>query len=83
MAGKRKREAGSGSAATSPETERDRRLDTIDARIEHLEKALEGLQDAVYRQAQLEDGNIAELRRRIVPERLARELSEDARKRGI
>jgi hypothetical protein len=32
--------------------------------MEHLERQLEGLQDAVYRQATLEDEHIGELRRR-------------------
>jgi hypothetical protein len=58
-------------------------LDALEARIEHLEGALEGLQDAVYRHALLEDENIGELRRRIEPEQMARELSRDARRRGL
>jgi hypothetical protein len=44
---------------------------------------LEGLQDAVYRRAVLEDEHIEELRTRTAPEQLARDLSEDARKRGL
>jgi hypothetical protein len=51
--------------------------------MEHLETALEGLQDALYRQAVLEDKNIDELRRRTEPEQMARDLSQDARKRGL
>jgi hypothetical protein len=51
--------------------------------MEHLERALEGLQDAVYRQAMLEDENVGELRRRTEPEQMARDLSQDARKRGL
>jgi hypothetical protein len=35
-------------------------LETLEARIEHLEGALEGLQDAVSRQALLEDEKIGE-----------------------
>jgi hypothetical protein len=61
----------------------ERRLDTLEARIEHLETELEGLQDAVYRQAKLEEANIGDLRRRIEPERMARDLDYDARKRGL
>lgn len=52
-------------------------------RIEHLEAALEGLQDAVYRQAVSHDREIAELRRRTEPEQLARDLSRDVRRRGL
>jgi hypothetical protein len=51
--------------------------------VEHLEAELEGLQDAVYRQAIREQKNIGELRRRTEPEQLARELGRDARRRGL
>jgi len=59
------------------------RLETLETRMEHLEAALEGLQDAVYRQAVLEHENIGELRRRTEPGQMARDLSEDARRRGV
>ena len=49
----------------------------------HLEGALEGLQDALYRQAVREDANRADLRERTAPGRIARELSADARRRGL
>jgi uncharacterized coiled-coil protein SlyX len=61
----------------------ERRLETLEARIEHLEVALEGLQDAVYRQAVMEEHKLDEVRRRIAPEQMARELSRDARRRGL
>ena len=69
----------------------ERRLETLEARIEHLDAELEGLQDAVYRRAVLEDENIAvledeniaELRRRTEPEQLARDLSRNTRTRGL
>ena len=51
--------------------------------MEHLESALEGLQDAVYRQAVLEEQHIDQLRRRTEPEQMARDLSRDARRRGL
>jgi len=60
-----------------------KRLETIAARVEHLEAELEGLQDAVYRQAVHERENIGELRRRTEPEQLARDLGRDARRRGL
>jgi hypothetical protein len=66
-----------------PRAGRERRLETLEARIEHLEVALEGLQDAVYRQAALEEQKLGEIRRRIAPEQIARELSRDARRRGL
>jgi hypothetical protein len=58
-------------------------VETLEARVEHLESELEGLQDAVYRRAVLEDEHIDELRTRTAPEQLARDLSQDARKRGL
>ena len=61
----------------------EQRLDALEARIEHLEGELEGLQDAVYRQSVLEDRQIAELGRRTEPHEMARALSEDARRRGV
>jgi hypothetical protein len=61
----------------------ERRLETLEARMQHLEVELEGLQDALYRQAVLEGERVEELRRRTTPEQLARDLSEDARRRGL
>ena len=59
------------------------RVASLEARLEHLETALEGLQDAVYRQSVLEGRQIAELSRRTEPHEMARALSEDARKHGV
>jgi hypothetical protein len=70
-----------GPSGVSPDLER--RLARVEERLEHLETAHEGLQDAVYRQSVLEHENITELRRKIEPSRVARELHEDARRRGL
>jgi len=40
------------------------RVDDLVRRVEHLESALEGLQDAVYRQDVVHDRQIADLRKR-------------------
>jgi hypothetical protein len=72
-----------GQQARRPAVGREQRLETLEARIEHLEGALEGLQDAVYRQAVLEEQKLDEIRRQIAPEQMARELSRDARRRGL
>jgi hypothetical protein len=61
----------------------EQRFETCEARIEHLERALEGLQDALYRHEILDKENIAELRRRTDPDQMARDLSKDARRRGL
>jgi len=83
MATHRERDAGGERAPGSSDAGWERRLETLEARIEHLEGALEGLQDAVYRQAVLEEQKIGEVRRRIAPQQMARELSRDARRRGL
>jgi hypothetical protein len=58
-------------------------VEWLEARVEHLESAHEGLQDAVYRRAVLEDETLDQLRRRSAPEQMARDLGEDARRRGL
>ena len=58
-------------------------VETLEARVQHLEAELEGLQDAVHRRALAEDEQIDDLRRRTAPGQLARDLSEDARRRGL
>jgi hypothetical protein len=58
-------------------------MEALEARVKHLEAALEGLQDAVYRQAQLGEVKHEELRRRMEPGQLAIDLAEDARRRGL
>ena len=75
--------AGDDRTPGAPDAGWEQRLETLEARMEHLERALEGLQDSVYRQAMLEDENVGELRRRTEPEQMARDLSQDARKRGL
>jgi uncharacterized coiled-coil protein SlyX len=72
-----------GDRGLRPGVGRERRLETLEARIEHLEGALEGLQDAVYRQAVLEKEKLGEVCKRIAPGQMARELSRDARRRGL
>jgi uncharacterized coiled-coil protein SlyX len=77
------RDVGGDRAPGSPDAGWEHRLETLEARVEHLERELEGLQDALYRQAILEDKNIGELRRRIEPGQMARDLDRDARKHGL
>ena len=72
-----------GEGALAPGVGWERRLETLEVRIAHLEGELEGLQDAVYRQALLEDEQIGEVRRQLAPEQMARELSRNARRRGL
>jgi hypothetical protein len=67
----------------SPEPASQHRVERLEARVEHLEAELEGLQDAVYRRALAEDDQLDDLRRRTAPDQLARDLSQDARRRGL
>jgi uncharacterized coiled-coil protein SlyX len=59
------------------------RIRALEARVDHLESALEGLQDAVHRRSVLEDKEIERLRNRTEPAQLARDLSREARQRGL
>jgi hypothetical protein len=69
----------------SPPTDglRRDRLEQLEARVKRLEVTIEGLQDAVYRKDVLHDRELDELRNRTQPGQIARDLSDDARKRGL
>lgn len=79
----RRHNRGAGVAPPIADVVGEHRLETCEARIEHLETALEGLQDALYRHEILDERRNAELRRRTDPEQMARNLSQDARRRGL
>jgi hypothetical protein len=72
-------------APRDPEQDRrlERRLERTEQRLADLEAQVEGLQDALYRQARRGADTHEELLRRTEPERIARELSDDARRRGL
>lgn len=61
----------------------DDRVERLEARVQHLEIALEGLQDAVHRDATRYDECITDLQRKIQPGALAQAMSADARQRGL
>ena len=77
----RTRGRSSGPDATDPSIAA--RLEALEAQLRHVEAALEGLQDAVHRRALLEDERNDELQRRTRPAQIARDLSDDARNRGL
>jgi hypothetical protein len=79
----RRRRSGPALDAPAAKGDQERRLSTVEARVEHLEAELEGLQDALYRHQVLVEENIGELRGRTDPEQMARDLSDDARRRGL
>jgi hypothetical protein len=59
------------------------RLERLEARVQHLEVALEGFQDSVHRDATRYDDLIAELQRRTHPAALAQAISAHSRARGL
>jgi hypothetical protein len=59
------------------------RLRALEARVEHLEKLVQGLQDSVHRESSRQAKRIAEVEARVQPATLARALSDDARARGL
>lgn len=69
--------------AWRPRTQPSQDERDLTARVERLESVVEGLQDAVYRQARQHDRDIAELRKRTEPAEVARALSAEARRRGL
>ena len=58
-------------------------MDRLEQRVEHLEALVEGLQDAVHRDAVRHEQRMSELERRTEPEVVAKALSDDARRRGL
>ena len=69
--------------AAHPAAEDPGGLRRLEERVQHLEAMVEGLQDAVHRDAVRHDERMAELERKTEPEALARALSDDARRRGL
>jgi len=59
------------------------RLRALEARVEHLEALVQGLQDSVHRASSRQDRRIAEVEARIQPATLGKALSDDARARGL
>jgi hypothetical protein len=61
----------------------DDRLRAMEARIAHLERLVEGLQDSVYRESERHSKLIADLQAQIQPGAIGAALAEDARNRGL
>jgi uncharacterized coiled-coil protein SlyX len=64
-------------------SERDDRLDALEARLVHLEQLVEGLQDSVHREAERHSKRIDELQTQVQPGAMSAALAEDARTRGL
>jgi hypothetical protein len=59
------------------------RLQTLEVKVAHLERQLEGLQDSVYRESERHAKLIADLGARVQPGAMGAALAEDARSRGL
>jgi uncharacterized coiled-coil protein SlyX len=74
-------------AAGAPVDERggdpERRLTSLENRIEHLEALVEGLQDAVYRDTVRHDREIKDLAEKTNPGEMSKSLSRHAREHGL
>jgi hypothetical protein len=55
----------------------------LEARVEHLERLVEALQDSVHRESARQERRIADLEAQIQPGALGIALSKDARERGL
>ena len=67
-------------AAVDPQ---DDRVTLLEARVAHLERLVEGLQDSVHRESERHDKLIAELQSQIEPGAMGAALADDARSRGL
>jgi hypothetical protein len=72
-----------GSERRSTVDSRDDRVPALEARVAHLERLVEGLQDSVHRESERHEGLIAELQAQIQPGAMGASLAEDARSRGL
>jgi hypothetical protein len=61
----------------------DPRVEHLERRVDRLEAQLEGLQDAVHRDAIRRDEQHSHLERKTEADEMARSLSRDARRRGL
>jgi len=59
------------------------RVGSLEARVAHLERLLEGFQDSVHREADRHAKMIAELQTQTQPGAISAALAEDARNRGL
>lgn len=55
----------------------------LEARVKHLERLVEGLQDSVHRESERHEKLIADLQAQIEPAAMGAALAEDARNRGL
>lgn len=61
----------------------DDRVPVLEAKVAHLERLVEGLQDSVHRESERHGKLIAELQAQVQPGAMGSALAEDARSRGL
>ncbi|MFZ1996155.1 MAG: hypothetical protein WAU75_18735 [Solirubrobacteraceae bacterium] len=69
--------------ADDPADPRNERLRSLEARVAHIERLLEGLQDSVHRESERHARLIAELQGQVQPGAMGAALADDARNRGL
>jgi hypothetical protein len=75
--------AGTDASAGRSNANEDDRVPALEARVAHLERLVEGLQDSVYRESERHEKLIAELQAQTQPGAMGAALAEDARSRGL
>lgn len=70
-------------AAEQAEAPDEAELEALKRRVDHLEAALEGLQDSVYRESRRLDDELNELHKQIAPGAMSQAIEADARRRGL
>ena len=80
-----RRLAAAAAVSASPSTvdPPDDRMRALEARVAHLERLLEGLQDSVHRESERRGKLIAQLQAQIQPGAIGVALADDARSRGL
>jgi len=71
---------GSSSEAGDPQREQ---LRSLEARVAHLERLVEGLQDSVHRESARHAKLIGQLQAQTRPDAISEALAKDARERGL
>jgi uncharacterized coiled-coil protein SlyX len=59
------------------------RMRALEARVAHLERLVEGLQDSVHRESERHSKMIADLQAQVEPAAMSAALADDARSRGL
>jgi hypothetical protein len=69
--------------AANPPLDDAQMIESLRTRVAHLERQLEGLQDAMHREQTRQNKRIGELEARTEPAALAIALNKDERDRGL